>query len=94
MDPNPRTHPLVRGGFAPFAGGWKVGSFTLGQLKGLGDLCDPSDVSCLMSGPYVNPASSSLQIDSSSLLSQVPTSLWLLMGGFIIFAFVLPSGRR
>lgn len=98
MDPYPRTHPLVRGGFSPLqSGNWTPRS----GMAGLGDVCSPNDLSCQMSGTTNIDPSTGLPIDvealnsnSSNILSQIPTSLWLLMGGFVAFALLVPTSYK
>jgi hypothetical protein len=88
MDPYPKSHPPVRGGFSPLS----TGTWTPRHLSGLGDLCDPSDISCQQTGVTNinlitgNPVDVSGANTLQSLFASIPIGAWLLMG---VSAFAL-----
>lgn len=78
MDPY-RHSQRVRGGFSPLV----TGNWT--SLSGLGDLCDPTDPTCQMSGSTnMNLVTGSpVDVTGSTLatmFSSIPVGAWLAIG--------------
>jgi hypothetical protein len=82
MNPYPRSHPLIRGGFAPFKNGWG------GSLTGMGDCGDDN-------GCGVDSSVFPTTVPSTSLnLSSIPGWAWVI-GAVAIFGLaVIPQGPR
>jgi hypothetical protein len=92
MDPY-RHGQRVRGGFSPL----RTGNWTP-NLSGLGDLCDPTDLACQMSGQTNmnlitgSPSDVSGANTLTSILGGVPMAAWLAIG-LSVFALVSFSKR-
>jgi hypothetical protein len=89
MDPY-RSSQRVRGGFSPLV----TGNWTPPHLSGLGDLCDPTDLACQMSGQTNMNLITGQPVDVSgantltSLFGQIPMAAWLALGlgAVVLFA--------
>ena len=93
MNPYPSSFPKVRGGFAPYAGTWQpkeLASYD-GSVNGLGDLYSDIGVDPNYTGTQI---STDNPLSISNVLASAPQGLWLLLGGFVVVSFLLPSGRR
>jgi hypothetical protein len=96
MNPYPRIYPQVRGGFSPLSTGQWTPSIKIDEKLGLSGLGDDS----LYTDAGVDPNYTGTQVSTdnplsvSNVLASVPSSLWLLAGGFIALAFIWPSGRK
>lgn len=82
---NSSSYAQRRGGFSLFVDNEPQG------VSGLGDLYSDLGITSTLTQAS---AIQSMATPSTSLWSQIPTSLLYLTGGIIAFAFLLPSGRR
>lgn len=88
MNPYPSSYPKVRGGFSPLnTGQWTPHASV---LNGLGDLYSDIGVDPNYTGTQI---STDNPLSISNVLASAPQGLWLLLGGFVVVSFLLPSGR-
>lgn len=98
MNPYPRSHPLVRGGFSPLqTGNWTPHSGMAGLGDDSTDSVTPGTYASGYTDPFAptgsntNPSGVQLIADTPFSLSSIPSSVWMLLAGVAAFAFLYPS---